>query len=558
MRYFLPLTVLGVILDGLLAAEARSVVVNLQQDVSQSHSLSRRAEGINQVAPASDSVSYYTLMSIGDIAFRIALDTGSSDLWLLSSDCLSSQCKSVPTYPLNFHSPSFGIINGNSTTFNLSFADTTVATGYLATENVQLSNFTIPDQIFGVVNNTNVTLNSQVSGLLGLGFPRLSEFSARVSTSLPFLNRLAQQGLMDYPLFGISLTRNMTGSLSLGAIDTSVVQNISLIEWHPVMPFSPFGAESNTSRYLQWAIPINALGVNGTSVAPQPTYPDIVGSSLALLDIGTNGIFGPYQDVSRMFDLIEGARLVDEQVGQWVIPCDTQVPMTFSFGHGNFTLQPTDYIIGPTTGEPSLCLAWPRASADVGDGIDWQLGTPFLRTVYSVFSFGISTKEPPMIGLYEINNSTTSNETISQISSFLASASPTITTTVPNSLLSTVTPTPVSYIFNTSVPASLGQIVASELGNSTYSPLLNGPTINASAIPAITPSPTLQTFIITDGTIVFTSTSVAATSSVALGRPPGVSGSKRLSSPPSVILGHLIGSLALLLFVTQNFLFVSV
>lgn len=56
MLSFLPLTLLGVILDVLLVAEARSVVVNLQQDVSQTHSLSRRGEGINQVSPTSDSV----------------------------------------------------------------------------------------------------------------------------------------------------------------------------------------------------------------------------------------------------------------------------------------------------------------------------------------------------------------------------------------------------------------------------------------------------------------------------------------------------------------------
>jgi len=549
------LTLLGVILDALLLVETRSVVVNLQQDVSQEQAFSRRAEGITQVSPTSDSVSYYTLMSFGNIPFRVALDTGSSDLWLLSSACTSNQCKSVPTYPLTFHSPSFGIINGNSTTFNLSFADTTIASGFLATESVQLDNFTVPDQIFGVVNNTNVTLKSEVSGVLGLGFPRLSSFSLKATNATPFVNRLAQEGVLDYPMFGVSLTRNMSGTLSLGAIDTSVVQNTSLIEWHPVMPFSPFGVESNTSRYLQWAIPITGLGINGTNVTPRPTYPDITGTSLALLDIGTNGLFGPYQDVTRMFDLIEGARLVDDQVGQWAIPCDTQEVMTFNFGRNNFTLQPTDYIIGPTSGQDSLCLAWPRASVDIGDGVDWQLGTPFLRTVYSVFSFGIDNKEAPMIGLYQINNSTTINETVSQVSSFFASASLTIGTTVPNSLLPTITPTPAPYIFNTSVPATLGQIVASELGNSTYSPLLNGPSINASAIPVITPSPTLQTFIITDGSIVITSTSRAETSTVALGRPPGFSGAIGPSPPSSIILGQF-ASLMFLFFAVQNSFFV--
>ena len=50
-----------------------------------------------------------------------------------------------------------------------------------------------------------------------------------------------------------------------------------------------------------------------------------------------------------------------------------------------FVMQPTDYLIGPTEESPDLCLSWPRATSASSDGIDWQLGTPFLRTVYSVF-----------------------------------------------------------------------------------------------------------------------------------------------------------------------------
>ena len=51
----------------------------------------------------------------------------------------------------------------------------------------------------------------------------------------------------------------------------------------------------------------------------------------------------------------------------------------------NYTLLPSDYIIGPTSGEPALCLAWPKASPPSSDGIDWQIGAAFLQTVYTVF-----------------------------------------------------------------------------------------------------------------------------------------------------------------------------
>lgn len=48
---------------------------------------------------------------------------------------------------------------------------------------------------------------------------------------------------------------------SSGAIDASVVTNASAIEWHKVVPFSPFNTESNTSSYLQWAIRMPQFGV---------------------------------------------------------------------------------------------------------------------------------------------------------------------------------------------------------------------------------------------------------------------------------------------------------
>lgn len=70
------------------------------------------------------SRSYYTLISVGNATFRVALDTGSADLWLISSACTNSSC-SVPKYQLGYPSPTFVSINSNQTVFNVSFADTT-------------------------------------------------------------------------------------------------------------------------------------------------------------------------------------------------------------------------------------------------------------------------------------------------------------------------------------------------------------------------------------------------------------------------------------------------
>ena len=68
-----------------------------------------------------------------------------------------------------------------------------VSSGYVARESVRVANLTVPDQAFGifesslplagqltfikpgVVNQTTVPFTDLISGILGLGFPRLSQ-----------------------------------------------------------------------------------------------------------------------------------------------------------------------------------------------------------------------------------------------------------------------------------------------------------------------------------------------------------------------------------------------
>lgn len=472
------------------------------------------------VSLSTDGQAYYSVIEVGNISFRVALDTASADAWLISSACTSSACNDVPKYQLAYHSPTFEPINNNLTAFNVSFADGTFANGFDAFESFSVSNLTVPGQAFGVVTSSNVSFTDQISGILGLGFPRLSNINRFIPTGTPFFATMAQRGQLEYPLFGLSLGLNTSGSLTFGAVDGSVVDNITSIVWNEVMPFAPFGTESNTTSYLQWAIPLGGISVNGTAISPVPTYSNLTSTSLALLDVGTPGIYGPFQDVSRIYASIPGSRLVDAS-GQWVIPCDANDTIAFKFSGKTFVMQPTDYIIGPAEGSPDLCLSWPRASSPSSDGIDWQLGTPFLRTVYTVFSFGIDTKEPPQIGLFPLRNASAPVESPQVVASFLSAASATVATALPNFLIPTPSPTVPPYAFNTSFSTLPGQVVSSGLATSTYVAAIGTHHVNATAIPTLSPSPTLVTFIITSNGQLVTSVSTAASPSITLGTPPG-------------------------------------
>lgn len=79
---------------------------------------------VNDVPFDCSSRSYYAVISVGNASYRVVLDTGSADLWLVSSACQEATC-SVPKYQLGYKSPTFLSINNNQTAFNVSFADGT-------------------------------------------------------------------------------------------------------------------------------------------------------------------------------------------------------------------------------------------------------------------------------------------------------------------------------------------------------------------------------------------------------------------------------------------------
>ena len=128
---------------------------------------------------------------------------------------------------------------------------------------------------------------------MGLGFPRLSSISSptlncahyfgssltcpdQLFPATPFFPTLAQQGLLEYPLFAFYLGNDSSGSLTLGAVDSSIVTNSTRIGWNKVAQFQPFSAESNTSTYLQWAIPITGFSVSFSCRALFNLHPDNV------------------------------------------------------------------------------------------------------------------------------------------------------------------------------------------------------------------------------------------------------------------------------------------
>ena len=154
------------------------------------------------------------------------------------------------------------------------------------------------------------------------------------------------------------------------------------------------------------------------------------------------------------------------------------------------------------------------------------------------------------MGLYALNNQAILQQNLTVVSSYFSANTKTIATTLPNSLLSPPSYTTPPYAFNTSVTAEPGQVVQSELGTSTYSPVIGTtPTPQPTSIPMVTFSPSLVTVIFTNHGNVSTTVSTAVEDQVTLGVPYGwTSGSCGRYSVPSLITTASLLLLSLVMF----------
>ncbi|PFH49467.1 hypothetical protein AMATHDRAFT_63168 [Amanita thiersii Skay4041] len=132
-------------------------------------SLSKRGkEGAIGLGNFMDIV-YNVLITVGGTTVPVVLDTGSSDLWVISDAC-STGCATgnLPTYPqASFNSTGVEaqLLYGDSQTGTHAF-------GLIGTDTASLAGLTLQNQYFAAINDTNTSVvDTGSAGIFGLGFP---------------------------------------------------------------------------------------------------------------------------------------------------------------------------------------------------------------------------------------------------------------------------------------------------------------------------------------------------------------------------------------------------
>ena len=137
-------------------------------------------------------------------SFKIVLDTGSSDLWVAATECLS--CGQTPPFDPTRSSTIQQVtgLSGQAQTVTIRYGSGRVA-GILASDTVSMSGFTVNPQRFVVVEQmTDGLLDGDVSGIMGLAFQALASTEAT-----PFWQTLVNTNQFNSPEISFWLARHL-------------------------------------------------------------------------------------------------------------------------------------------------------------------------------------------------------------------------------------------------------------------------------------------------------------------------------------------------------------
>lgn len=292
--------------------------------------------------------------------FTMVFDTGSSDLFLPSTEC-SVSCAGHTQYDPAASSSAkdsgqpFVLMYGAGETAGEEYVDDVFVGGYQA-----------KDQTVGAAWMYSPEFSKDGSfppdGLSGLAFREISEFEGS-----PLFQTLDESGKLPQSVFGFKLSTTPGDSeMVIGGTNTDLYHSDTLTY------------VAVTDRGY-WQVEMDAISRLGQEVIESQAV-------TAIIDTGTTFVITSYSIAQSYYANISGATAHTEGADTyWTIPCDTinsTVP-TFTFGRRAFKVSAQTYNLGPDV-LSSDCLAGIAASSEMDFTI---IGDVFLQNVYSVFDY---------------------------------------------------------------------------------------------------------------------------------------------------------------------------
>lgn len=316
-------------------------------------------------------IGYYGEISIGSPPqkFNVIFDTGSSDLWVVSSKCASDICKNHQKF--DFQASNTYEYSGNEEeeddgegVIQVEYGTGSIY-GHVGKDIVTLANNQILLQDQVIVDAFDISRNfigSPFHGIFGLG---LNDLSSSKSSSP--LYAMLEQGLLQEPIFAIYSQHN-AGEIDFGSVDpTRFIDEINYVEaidtsyWMMAMKKVQFGSQTFENRK-------------------------------AIIDSGSTLIIMSNQDANAYHSQIEGAHTNGD--GTWSFPCKAVKqlgPLTIQLDNIELTIPPEKLFLTPTSSSSKKCLSgisgqYMNQEEEEGKDNTWILGDIFLKQFYTVNS----------------------------------------------------------------------------------------------------------------------------------------------------------------------------
>jgi len=307
------------------------------------------------------NAQYFSDITIGTPPqeFKVVLDTGSSNLWVPSSECGSIACYLHTKYD----SSSSSTYKKNGSSFEIRYGSGELS-GFVSQDTMTIGDLKIKDQVFAEATEEPglAFAFGRFDGILGLGYDTIS-----VNGIVPPFYEMINQGLLDEPVFAFYLGDTADGDGESEAIFGGINKD----------HYTGKLTEIPLRRKAYWEVDLDAITFGDSTAELDNTG--------VILDTGTSLIALP-TTLAELLNKEIGAK--KGYNGQYTIECDKRDSLpdaSFTLSGYNFTIGPYDYILEV---QGSCISSFMGMDIPEPAGPLAILGDAFLRKWYSVYDLG--------------------------------------------------------------------------------------------------------------------------------------------------------------------------
>ncbi|KAL8719088.1 MAG: hypothetical protein Q9225_003866 [Loekoesia sp. 1 TL-2023] len=311
-------------------------------------------DGTVTTTPTQYDSEYLTPVSIGGQTLNLDFDTGSSDLWVFSSELSASQSNGHSIYNPSLSSTSRQL---SGYTWSIKYGDGSGASGDVYTDTVKVGTTTVTGQAVELAQQVSAQFQQDIDndGLLGLAFDSINTVQPTKQKTF-FSNAKAS---LSAPLFTANLKKGKPGSYTFGYVDAA--QHTGSVTYVPVNSGRGFW-EFTSNGYAIGSGTFNSLSID------------------SIADTGTTLLYLPSSVVSAYYGKVSGASYNSAQ-GGYTYPCSATLP-SLTIGIGSYrAVVPGSYITYAPVSS-TTCFGGIQSNTGIGFSI---FGDIFLKAQFVVF-----------------------------------------------------------------------------------------------------------------------------------------------------------------------------